>query len=321
MRKHILSSVAFLLILAVLLAAASYVVLPKNNTKEAGMLTPQANGILGEPEDTIDVLILGNSESYCGIIPMEIWREQGITSYVSGSSNQKLYQSEQYMRSAFRKQSPKIVILETLAVFTDYGRTEVLPEIAGEWIPILRYHDRWKSLRAEDWYKPVRYTRLWGDKGYHEFRRAEAANAEGYMKPTEDTKHVLSKNRDHIRNMQAFCQKHGAQLVLVSVPSTVNWTQEKHNGIAEMADSLGITYLDLNLMHDEVPIDWEVDTQDKGDHLNITGARKVSDFIGQWLAETGLFEDKRSWEAYSQWNQFLQEYLEDKEVDRSDFDK
>ena len=55
--------------------------------------------------------------------------------------------------------------------------------------------------------------------------------------------------------------------------------------------------------------------------MNITGARKVSDFIGQWLAETGLFEDKRSWEAYSQWNQFLQEYLEDKEVDRSDFDK
>ena len=61
MRKHILSSVAFLLILAVLLAAASYVVLPKNNTKEAGMLTPQANGFLGEPENTIDVLFLGNS--------------------------------------------------------------------------------------------------------------------------------------------------------------------------------------------------------------------------------------------------------------------
>ena len=88
-----------------------------------------------------------------------------------------------------------------------------------------------------------------------------------------------------------------------------------------MADSLGITYLDLNLMPEEVPIDWETDTKDKGDHMNITGARKVSDFMGQWLAETGLFEDKRSWEAYSQWNVFLQEYLEDKEVDKTDFDK
>ena len=74
-------------------------------------------------------------------------------------------------------------------------------------------------------------------------------------------------------------------------------------------------------MQEEVPIDWETDTKDKGDHMNITGARKVSDFMGRWLAETGLFEDKRSQEAYSQWNQFLQEYLEDKEVARSDYDK
>ena len=92
MGKKILSGIGFFLILLVLIAAASYVVLPKNNTREAGMLTPQANGFLGEPENTIDVLFLGNSESYCGFIPMEIWKEQGITSYVCGSSAQKLYQ-------------------------------------------------------------------------------------------------------------------------------------------------------------------------------------------------------------------------------------
>ena len=321
MEKKILSGIGFFLILLVLIAAASYVVLPKNNTREAGMLTPQANGFLGEPENTIDVLFLGNSESYCGFVPLEIWKEQGITSYVCGSSAQKLYQTEQYLRSAFRNQSPKIVILETLAVFVDYGRTDVLPDIAGEWVPLLRYHDRWKSLRAEDFYKPVQYTHVRGDKGFHTFREIEAADTTDYMSPTEEVRRVPSKNIRHIQNMQALCQEHGAQLVLVSVPSTANWNQANHNGIAAVADSLGITYLDLNLMQEEVPIDWNVDTKDRGDHMNITGARKVSDFMGQWLAETGLFEDKRSWEAYSQWNVFLQEYLEDKEVDKTDFDK
>lgn len=321
MRKHILSSAAFLLILAVLIGAASYVVLPKNNTRAAGMHTPQANGFLGEPENTIDVLFLGNSECYCGFVPMEIWKEQGITSYVSGSSLQRLYQSEQYLRSAFRNQSPKIVILETLAVFTDYGRTDVLSDMAGEWIPLLRYHDRWKSLGAKDFYQPVQYTHVRGDKGYHTFRDIKAADTTGYMSPTEEIRWVPSKNIRHIQNMQEFCQEHGAQLILVSVPSTANWNQANHNGIAAMADSLGILYLDLNLMPEEVPIDWKVDTRDQGDHMNITGARKVSDFIGQWLAETGLFEDKRGQEAYSQWDRFLQEYLEDKEVDKTDFDK
>ena len=321
MRKHILSSVAFLLILAVLLAAASFVVQPKNNTKEAGMHTPQANGILGEPEDTIDVLILGNSESYCGFIPMEIWKEQGITSYVCGSSDQRLYQSEEYLRSAFRTQSPKVVVLETLALYRDYGRTEVLPEKAEEWVPLLRYHDRWKSLRAEDWYKPVRYTHIRGDKGYHLDKTVEAADTTGYMEPTEKTSPIPSKNINHVRNIQALCQKHGAKLILVSVPSTVNWDRMRHNSVAAMAESLGITYLDLNLMPEEVPIDWETDTMDRGDHMNITGARKVSVFLGKWLAETGLFEDKRSQEAYSQWNVFLREYLENPEADKTGFDK
>lgn len=321
MRKHILSAVAFLLILALLLAGLSFVFQPKNNTRKAGMQNPQANGILGEPDNTIDVLFLGNSESYCGFVPMEIWKEQGITSYVSGSSNQMLYETEQYLRSAFRNQSPKIVVLETLAVFTDYGRTDVLPEKAGEWIPILRYHDRWKTLTLQDWYAPVRYTHIRADKGYHEYRDAKAADTAGYMAPSEEVRRVPSKSREHVRKMQEFCQEHGARLVLVSVPSTDNWSQASHNGIAALADSLGIEYLDLNLMPSEVPIDWETDTRDRGNHLNLYGARKVSSFLGEWLAETGLFRDKRTDEAYSQWNVFLQDYLEGKEPDKTDFDK
>ena len=321
MGKKILSGIGFFLILLVLIAAASYVVLPKNNTRAAGMHTPQANGFLGEPENTIDVLFLGNSESYCGFIPLEIWKEQGITSYVCGSSDQKLYETEQYLRSVFHCQSPKLVVVETLALYRDYGRTEVLPEKAEEWLPLLRYHDRWKSLRAEDWYKPVRYTHIRGDKGYHLYREMEAADTAGYMAPTEDVDPIASKNVKHIRYIRDFCQENGAELVLVSVPSTFNWNRARHNSVSALAESLGITYLDLNLMPEEVPIDWETDTRDWGDHMNYTGAKKVSAFMGKWLAETGLFEDKRSWDAYSQWNQFLQEYLEDKEVARSDYDK
>lgn len=321
MRKNILSGIAFFAILAVLLAAASHLLQPKNNTNKAGMMNPPADGILAEPENSIDVLILGNSQSYCSFIPMEIWKEQGITSYVCGVPLQMMYQSEGYLRRAFRTQSPKIVILETLTIFAEYSRTEALPEKAAEWIPLLRYHDRWKSLRAEDWYKPVKYSHVRGDKGFRAFHGAKAADTMDYMKPSEEVHAISPINIRHVRKIQAFCQKHGAQLILVSAPSTVNWNQIMSNGIAAMADRLGIPYLDLNLMPEEVPIDWEKDSFDGGDHLNVNGAKKVSAFMGKWLAETGLFEDKRTWEAYSQWNQFLQEYLEDKEVDRTDFDK
>ena len=317
MRKHIFSSAAFLLILAVLIGAATFVVQPKNNTQAAGMHNSRANGILGEPENTIDVLVLGSSEVYCSIIPMEIWKDHGITSYVCGTNGQRLYQAEEFLRDALKTQKPKIVVLETLALYDRYGQTEALPEMAEAWLPILRYHDRWKNLGAVDWYQPVRYTHVQADKGYQLYREHDAADTAGYMEPTEIATPIPATNIRYLENMRRLCQKSGAQLVLLSTPSTINWNGRWHNGTVAQAEKMGIVYLDLNCMQQEVPIDWEVDTRDKGDHMNYTGAKKVTAFLGQWLEETGLFEDKRSQEAYGQWNRFLQEYLESTAADRS----
>ena len=65
--KIIVRSTAFLSGLTVLLLLTSKILVPKNNAKENGILDPAANGILGEPEQTIDVLFLGDSE-YAGRI-------------------------------------------------------------------------------------------------------------------------------------------------------------------------------------------------------------------------------------------------------------
>ena len=63
--KHTLRCVVFLAVLALLLTGVSQLVRPKNNTRSDGINDPAANGILGEPGNTIDLLILGDSES-CG---------------------------------------------------------------------------------------------------------------------------------------------------------------------------------------------------------------------------------------------------------------
>ena len=65
--KHTLRCVVFLAVLALLLTGVSQLVRPKNNTRSDGIHDPAANGILGEPDNTIDLLILGDSESYSAI--------------------------------------------------------------------------------------------------------------------------------------------------------------------------------------------------------------------------------------------------------------
>ena len=69
--KNVLCSLLFLAILAGLLSGVSLIFRPKNNTKEAGIFDSTANGILSEPENSIAVLVLGDSETYNAFIPPE----------------------------------------------------------------------------------------------------------------------------------------------------------------------------------------------------------------------------------------------------------
>ena len=87
---------------------------------------------------------------------------------------------------------------------------------------------------------------------------------------------------------------------------------KKHNGITKLAEQLGVEYIDMNLLADEIPIDWDTDTRDGGDHMNNYGAEKVCDYIGEYLLNTGLFVDHRLDDEYAKWNEFLEQFNKQK---------
>ena len=77
--KHVLTVVLFVCGLILLLIPVSMLVNPKDNTVDAGMRDISANGILAEPEQLVDVLIIGDSESYSSFVPLQIYDEYGYT--------------------------------------------------------------------------------------------------------------------------------------------------------------------------------------------------------------------------------------------------
>ena len=42
-------------------------------------------------------------------------------------------------------------------------------------------------------------------------------------------------------------------------------------------------------MQDQLQIDWQVDTKDAGDHMNWTGAQKVSQWLAGYLSTLEVF--------------------------------
>ena len=87
--KHALRVVAFVAGLIVILLAVSVVMTPKNNTERAGILSERAYGFLAEPENSLDVLFLGDSEGYRAFVPLQMWEEYGFTSFVCNTSSQQ----------------------------------------------------------------------------------------------------------------------------------------------------------------------------------------------------------------------------------------
>ena len=299
----------FLLLLGAVAAALSLLFAPKNNRQDFGMGEMKANGILTEPENTIDVIAVGNSECATAIAPMVLWRERGITAYNCGTAGQHLYDTLHYLRQALENQRPSVVILETDAVFQECQLSDSLFAKLEELIPLLRYHDRWKSLRPED-LGPVEYT--WRDeaKGHLFYLKAEAACPEDYMKPCPDIRLAPRWNRQCLKEIIALCEKNGAELLLVSTPSAINWNYVNHNGIEALAQEFGLAYVDLNLLTGEVPVNWATDTKDGGDHMNAWGAEKVSSYLARYLSEQYGLADHRGESGYEGWDEDLKRYEE-----------
>ena len=306
--KRLLRAVSFLFILALLFYGSSQLLQPKGNAREDGMHDATANGILSEPPNTLDVLFLGDSESYSSISPLHIWKTPGYTSYVCGSGRQYLSYSKTLLERAFETQSPKLVILETLCIYRQIPAKTVVMDEVSRYLPILRYHDRWKVMTRED-FSPTdgnSYTTPY--KGYRHNNKVSGADTSNYMAQTEKIASIPLVNRLLVKQIQELCEANGAKLLLLSTPSTVNWNYQRHNGIQELADELDLEYIDLNTKPQEVPIDWSTDTYDRGDHLNYSGSRKVSQFLAKYLEGTQMFSDRRGDSKYASWNTLLQDY-------------
>lgn len=306
----LIKGACFLALLCALMVAASYLFMPKNNHKAFGVSDAEmlVSGILGEKEDSIDVLVVGDSEAYSSISPMQIWEERGFRSYLCSTPAQPLYDSYRFLRQALERQSPKVVILETNAIFRPYKLNDYLLSRAKNLFSVLRYHDRWKALKVNDFGRPVEYT--WTDdlKGFRYNPAVAAASTQNYMLPSEASAPIPTLNEACLEDMIALCQENNAELLLVSTPSTINWNNARHNSIAAFAKENNLTYLDLNTMTKEVPIDWARDTRDRGDHLNYAGAVKVSSFLGKYLQDTYGLADQRDAAHDNSWNDALGRY-------------
>lgn len=310
--KNLIKALCFTLILITLVSYASLVLMPKSNASGKGMKDQRAFSVLAEPKDTLDIVAVGNSDLYSGVLPMDLYEAYGITSYVCGQSKQKMPQCYDMLKKALKNQSPKLVIIETDTFF--YGKNDLHQVVESEInikVPAIKYHDRWKEIKPSDFVSTVKYDEINSAKGYAYIKCTDIKPYIGgeYMHKTDKRAEMQPLAKLYLDKMVKLCEKRDIPILFLELPSATSWNMEKHNAMSDYAKEAGYPFVDMNLM--DIGIDWTRDTRDKGNHLNYSGAKKTTAELGKYLAEKYTLPDRRNDEKISAlWNADLENFKE-----------
>ncbi|MCM1498047.1 MAG: hypothetical protein NC124_06225 [Clostridium sp.] len=285
--RHLLKSIGFLTGLVLLLILISFFFRRRDNLYVYDSLSVNVKtaDIQAEPDNSLEVLFFGDSESYASFYPQYLLSEYGYHSFVCGTAAQKICDSYAILKNAFETQSPKVIVMETNCLYRELKSKEDSPDIVmnclADNLPVFAYHSDWK-MAARKLLPKSRDVKRRKRKGFIVRKSVISYKGGKYMHKTEKQLAIDEEIASYLEQIAALCEEQNATLLLVSTPSPKNWNYKKHNGTKAWADSHGIDFVDLNL-DDGINIDWQTDTKDGGDHLNISGAKKVTAFMGEYF--------------------------------------
>lgn len=283
-----------------------------------------------------EVLFIGDCEVYANFSPMVLYEEEGISSYIRGSSQQLIWQSYSILKETLKYEKPKVVIFNVNAmrygtpVSEAYNRLTIdkmkwskekiemifssMTEEENFWsyvFPILRYHSRIFELTEED------FTYLFQRRqntfnGFLINQNVKGVESLPTKRPLTEIK-FADITYEYLDKIRKLCEENNIELVLIKAPSLYSyWYTEYDEQIEEYASKYGLDYYNFleNIL--EIGLDYSVDTYDGGLHLNLSGATKLSKYFAPILKEKYSLTDYRDNEEVNAYYQKeLEKYYEE----------
>ena len=297
-----------------------------------------------EEKENFDVLFLGSSHVINGIYPMELWNDHGIVSYNCGGHSNQLGTSYWVMENLFDYTTPRVVVIDCLGLENNrkcsgafsylHMSLDAFPltptKVRAVWDllddPVVDemiangtvekgeprtkmgllwnysvYHSRWNELTQRD-FSPTPSK----EKGA-EFRIA-VTNCEYNALDREQKIEGGTLAEQYLRKMIEECHSRGIEVLLINIPFPAKEEEyQAANYAYDIADEYGINYINF---FDMAMIDGNTDFFDATGHMNPSGARKITGYLGDYLVQNYNLTDRRDDESYAGWNADYLEYTE-----------
>lgn len=294
-------------------------------------------------DENFDVLFLGTSHVMDAVFPMELYKDYGIISYNFGNPSSMMGTSYWTMINALDYTKPKVVVIDCYTLsnntktsdmfsFVHYSMDpfEISPNKVRAVNDLLDDKNKEKAVkegraRKSD-EKDSKIGLLWNYSVYHsrwseltkedfqpEYSPEKGAIAKIKVTPNELIK--IGKNEklekdtlgvEYLDKMIEECKYRDIDVILTYLPFAAKESKQREaNRVYEIAEKYGVNYVnffDLDL------VNYTTDCYDKASHLNVSGAKKITRYIGQYIKDNYGVDDRRHDKSYSFWNEDLNKY-------------
>jgi len=308
-------------ILSILILCTIYKVLSWKDTM--GLTGSSVNQLAHTEKDTMDVVIVGSSHVYHGILPATLWTEYGIAGFDMSISAMDKDSAYYNLKHLCETQSPKVVCVDVLPLLYEkhavqgnvYRNMLSLPysknaiDLVDSYVSeeermdyILKFpiiHTRYKELTKADFY----------DSEYAIYGRGERISFVAGGNPQFEIANTYTgcgelseRNTTWLDNMMEMAETEGYELVFLVTPFQTDESEQGiMNAAARYVTDKGYRFLDGGRYTNEIGLDPQTDYSDP-EHMNSVGAQKMTSWLGAYLESICEFEDHTGDERYDLWN-------------------
>lgn len=337
-RKQAVKSIIFIAVFLYILMTLTYVIRTNGDVKD------RFTGFYAEPEDTIDVVMIGSSPVYPYYATPMMWGEYGITAYPISSNLQRPVAGIYMVEEVRKTQEPSLYIFE-MRMYTaretditnnmaytrgvtdnmkySWNRVKTINAMVDDvserytyYFDIFKYHSNWKTMVLPEQIASFRYEKLDDQKGYvmtDEVGPCEAVDTSGIT----EREPMPEIQEQHLHELLDYLKENKLQALFILSPTVME--EEKQKMYLYMGDIItdyGYEFLNMNdsRYREEIGLDFSTDFSDYGGHTNALGAKKCTAFLSDYIVKNYGVADKRgqngyeSWDAaYAQWKAELAE--------------
>ena len=283
-----------------------------------------------ELQENVDVLLLGSSHMFNGISPMDMWEQNGIVAYNLGAPGCRIASSWWILKNALQYTSPQLVVLDCAYLLDEKAnnninymhrvfdtmplsriKIEALQDIYDSKEDILRflfpfsvYHNRWAELEKSDFF----YEPVYGKMGFAV--GCDVVNAELPDFAVAEVQPIDNVSTQYLELIVDLCKQQGIQLLLTFIPFNCNESSLNDAAYVQtIADLHGLNYLGPENLAKVINLCTDFNNHnDNNSHLNLSGAHKMSYYLGAYIAKSYNLPDRRQNPKYGSWHDYYELY-------------